>query len=212
MTAGRNIVSISQTWCTPPKYVRAVREVFEGRIALDPCSNPHSVVEAEVEYRLPEHDGLYSSWDFPTIYVNPPYGADRERGTTIKDWLRRCANAYDQRRSEVLALVPVATNTKHWKDYVFGVAAAVAFLYDTRLKFLVDGRDGGKGAPMSCAMVYWGGNFARFEKVFSPHGAPVDLRNLQGKLIGLSLEKPRMRLFDIENADSHRETMGDARQ
>ena len=51
MTAGRNIVSISQTWCTPPKYVRAVREVLGGVIALDPCSNPHSVVRAEVEYQ-----------------------------------------------------------------------------------------------------------------------------------------------------------------
>lgn len=195
MTAGRNIVSISQSWCTPPKYVSAVRKVFGGRIALDPCSNRHAVVHAEVEYRLPQQDGLHSSWDFPTVYVNPPYGADRERGTTIKDWLRKCAIAHEEHDSEVLALVPVATNTKHWKDYIFGVADAVCFLYDTRLRFLVEGKDEGKGAPMSCAMVYWGEHVPRFEEVFLPHGAVVELRGLQGKPIGLSLNEQRSLLF-----------------
>ena len=195
MTAGRNIVSISQTWCTPPKYVHAVREVFGGAIALDPCSNRHSVVHAEIEYRLPDEDGLHNTWDFRTVYVNPPYGADRRRGTTIKDWLRRCALAREKHKSEVLALVPVATNTKHWKDYVWGVADAVAFLYDTRLRFLVDGKDEGKGAPMSCAMVYWGDHLARFEEVFSCHGAVVDLRGLHGKDIGISRQEARSLLF-----------------
>jgi hypothetical protein len=191
MTAGRRIVSISQTWCTPPKYVRAVRQVFNNHVALDPCSNPHSLVRADVEYRLPDNDGLRCSWDHPTIYVNPPYGADRQRGTTIKDWLRRCARARAEHRSEVLALIPVATNTKHWKEYIFGVADAVCFLYDTRLRFLVDGKDEGKGAPMSCAMVYWGSFLSRFDEVFLPHGAVVDLRGLHGKGIGLARDAER---------------------
>ena len=186
MSAGRSILSISQTWCTPPKYVQAVREVFGGTIALDPCSNEYSVVRADAEYRLPERDGLHTSWDFPTIYVNPPYGADRNRGTTIKDWLRRCAAAREKHGSEVLALVPVATNTRHWKHYVFGAADAVCFLYDTRLRFLVDGKDEGKGAPMSCAMVYWGAHLTRFEKIFLRHGAVVDLRSLHGKTMGIA--------------------------
>lgn len=184
MSAGRSIVSTSQAWCTPPKYVRAVREVFGGTIALDPCSNPHSVVKAEIEYHLPDRDGLHTSWDYPTIYVNPPYGADRRRGTTIKDWMRRCARAHQEHASEVLALVPVATNTRHWKNYVWGVADAVCFLYDTRLRFLVNGEDQGKGAPMSCAMVYWGSHVSHFGNVFLQHGAVVDLHALQGKPIG----------------------------
>ena len=212
MTAGRNIVSISQTWCTPPKYVRAVREVFGGAIALDPCSNRYSVVKAEVEYQLPEHDGLRCSWDYPTIYVNPPYGADRQRRTTIKNWLRRCVLARDEHSSEVLALVPVATNTKHWKDYVWGVADAVVFLYDTRLRFLVDGKDEGKGAPMSCAMIYWGEHVARLEDVFSPHGAVVDLRGLQGKFIGVSIEEARSLLFANGASRDRRRTKHRAQQ
>ena len=86
--------------------------------------------------------------------------------------------AHEQFKSEVLALVPVATNTGHWKKYVFDGATAVCFLYDTRLKFLVDGRSGGKGAPMSCAMIYWGGNYKRFRDVFRQHGAVVNLGEL----------------------------------
>jgi len=185
MTAGRNNAeSLSQHWCTPPKYVTAVRRFFLGEIALDPCSNPYSIVKATVEYSLPETDGLAASWKYPTIYVNPPYGSDRVRGTTIRDWLRKCADAHAKHGAEVLALVPVATNTRHWKQYVFGAATAVAFLYDTRLRFLVDGKDGGKGAPMSCAMIYWGPQYERFESVFIRFGAVVDVRHLHNKVVG----------------------------
>lgn len=185
MTAGRsNASSLSQHWCTPPKYVNAIREVFSGTIELDPCSNEHSVVRAKVEYSLPRVDGLKAEWSYATIFVNPPYGADRERGTTIRDWLRKCAEAHSKHGAEVLALVPVATNTRHWKLYVWGAATAVAFLYDTRLRFLVAGRDAGKGAPMACAMVYWGRQYERFESVFLKFGATVDVRHLHSKEVG----------------------------
>ena len=177
------------------KYVRAVCEMFEGTIGLDPCSNGHSIVGAEFKYALPDQDGLHCSWDFKTIYVNPPYGADRTRGTTIKHWMRRCASAHEKHGAEVLALVPVATNTKHWKLHVFGAATGVAFLYDTRLKFLVDGQNGGKGAPMSCAMVYWGSQFSRFERVFLPFGAVLDIRGLRGKAMGISHSDAHTTLF-----------------
>jgi hypothetical protein len=194
MTAGRkNTESISQDWCTPPKYVEAIRRFFSGTIALDPCSNEHSIVGADTEYSLPETDGLTASWNFPTVFVNPPYGSDRERNTTIRDWLKKCAEANARYGAEVLALVPVATNTRHWKLYVWGAATAVAFLYDTRLKFLVDGRDGGKGAPMSCAMVYWGPRYDDFEMTFIRFGAVVDVRHLHDQNIGMG-DQPS--LFD----------------
>lgn len=189
MSAGRtNSDALSQHWCTPPKYVNAVKEFFGGSVALDPCSNCHSIVNANVEYSLPETDGLAASWNYPTVFVNPPYGRDRERGTTIRDWLRKCAEAHLQHDVEVLALVPVATNTRHWKRWVFGAATSVAFLYDTRLRFLVDGKDGGKGAPMSCAMVYWGLRPARFERTFIRYGAVVRLEHLHGRSVGSDAE------------------------
>lgn len=197
MTAGRKIVGGSKDWGTPRKYVDAVREVFGGVIHLDPCSSRYSIVGARVEYSLPGHDGLRESWDFPTIYVNPPYGIDPEHGTSIKHWLRKCAEAHRLHHAEVLALVPVATNTGHWKKYVYGRARAVCFLYDTRLRFLVGGKDGGKGAPMSCAMIYWGRNFGRFSKVFIRFGAVVDIENLKGTRIGGASENDSGQQLDL---------------
>ena len=194
MTAGRNnSESLSQHWCTPPKYVNAIREFFDGEIALDPCSNEHSIVKAIVEHRLPHSDGLAKPWDASTVFVNPPYGRDKKRGTGIRDWLSKCSETHSRYGGEVLALVPVATNTRHWKDFVFGTADAVSFLYDTRLRFLVNGKDAGKGAPMSCAMIYWGSRYERFEEIFIRFGAVVDLRHLRGKPIGTH---ERLSLFE----------------
>jgi hypothetical protein len=199
VSAGRTLNTLSQEWGTPDKYVDAVRQFFGGHIDLDPCSNRHSIVHARIEYQLPRHDGLRESWNFPQIYVNPPYGIDKERGTSIKKWLFRCAAAYKEHHSEVLALVPVATNTGHWKKYVFSIATGVCFLYDTRLKFLVNGKNGGKGAPMSCAMIYWGKDFDRFLSVFSKFGAVIDLRPLKGKKFGEGSENGQLDLIEKED-------------
>jgi DNA N-6-adenine-methyltransferase (Dam) len=185
MSAGRNINTLSQSWGTPHKYVKAVKEVFGGHIDLDPCSNQYSVVQARVEFRLPKQD--------PTIYVNPPYGIDKNMGTTIKSWLAKCAHANIEFGSEVLALVPIAANTAHWKKYVFTKAKAICFLYDTRLRFLENGKDTGKGAPMACAMVYLGDNYPRFYEVFIEHGAVVDISNLIGEPIGV--DRKNLKLF-----------------
>src|ERR1019366_4465883 len=179
MSAGREAITDNNGWGTPSKYVEAVRAFFDGQIDLDPCSNAWSIVNATVEYRLPNQDGLKESWNYKKIFVNPPYGKDQHRGTGIKSWIHRCELAHKSHGSEVLALVPVAVNTAHWKQFIFGKARSVCFLADTRLKFLVNGNDGGKGAPMACCMVYWGTNHERFRKIFCKFGAVVPLDELQ---------------------------------
>lgn len=165
------IVKESTThWNTPPKYISAIETFFDGKIDLDPCSNEHSQINAGTKYSLPDQDGLKSSWNFPTIFVNPPYGPDRERKTSIRNWISKCAFANKKYNSEVLALIPVAPNTRHWKEYVFPTAKAICFLSDTRPKFWLDGIEYKKGAPMACVMVYWGDNFEKFKEVFSEYG------------------------------------------
>ena len=152
MSAGRKVNTKSQNWNTPPKYVDAIKHFFGGSISLDPCSNDTSIVGADTEFKLPAQDGLLEDWErYETVFVNPPYGRDRERGT------------------------PVATNTNHWKKWVFGKASCVCFLYDTRLKFLEDGVESKKGAPMACALVYWGNMPKKFVNVFSVFGAALDI-------------------------------------
>ena len=176
MTAGRtNSYQTSTSWCTPPKYVAVINAFFNNNIELDPCSNEFSLIDAKVCFSLPHKDGLVEEWNYKTIFVNPPYGADRERRTTIKDWIKKCEEAHQTYHAEVLALIPVATNTRHWKDYIFGKAAGICFLYDTRLRFMLNGRLDEKGAPMSCAMVYWGNDISRFVELFSPYGAAIDI-------------------------------------
>lgn len=192
MSAGRTVNSQSHSWGTPLKYVRVIKLFFNGLISLDPCSNDYSIVNAETVFKLPFNDGLKEEWNYPTIYVNPPYGSDRERKTTIKNWLAKCALSNQKYKSEVLALIPVATNTSHWKQSVFGKAKAVCFLYDTRLKFLENGLDIGKGAPMSCCIVYWGKDFQKFNDIFIDFGAVIDLTTLQNTEIGLERKKHKL--------------------
>ena len=198
MSAGRRVNTLSHEWCTPAKYVAAVKKFFGGEIQLDPCSNQYSIVNAQIEYRLPIHDGLKEDWTFQKIYVNPPYGSDKLRGTTIKNWLAKCCLTNQTYGSEVIALVPVATNTGHWKQSVFGKASAICFLYDTRLKFLIDGSEEHKGAPMACCFIYWGTNVQKFSDMFMEYGAVVDITNLKKETIG----KERLftgSLFDVHS-------------
>lgn len=198
MSAGRSVNSLSQNWCTPPKYVKAIKDMFDGEIQLDPCSNESSIVNAKVEFILPKDDGLIKEWNYKTIYINPPYGADRNRGTTIKDWLKKCYETCVKYQSEILALVPVATNTTHWKHYVFGKANAICFLYDTRLKFLVNGSTDNKGAPMSCCMIYWGIDVIKFRNIFMKFGAVVDISDLRNQKMGHFRDLTEPHLFNEE--------------
>lgn len=187
MSAGRQVNTLSQEWCTPAKYVNAVKKFFGGEIDLDPCSNEHAIVHANTEFRLPKTDGLKEEWNYQRIYVNPPYGSDKQRGTTIKNWLAKCCLANEKYSAQVLALVPVATNTSHWKQCVFGKASAICFLYDTRLRFLINGSEEHKGAPMACCIIYWGDDVDRFSKCFMEYGAVVDTRSLINKRMGADI-------------------------
>ena len=168
MTAGRTNVTNVVDWNTPPVYVDAVLRVL-GQVDLDPCSNGHSLVPATHTYQLPV-DGLEETWDYPRIFVNPPYGRDSVRKTSMMSWVSKAADAHERFGSEILMLIPVATNTRHFKDIIFTKFTAICFLADTRLKFYVDGEEHTKGAPMACCMVYVGDALDKFTEVFSEFG------------------------------------------
>ena len=128
MSAGRQSITDNKDWCTPKKYVDAVKRVWGGRIDLDPCSSVFSIVGATTEFLLPRN-GLEEEWNYPTIYVNPPYGSDKERKTTIRHWFEKISISYQKYDNEIISLVPVATNTLHWKKYVYPVSKSICFLY-----------------------------------------------------------------------------------
>lgn len=145
-------------WCTPPEIIAAVRKTFRGRIGLDPCSNASSIVNARVEYRLPEHNGLTEPWRERTIYVNPPFG----RG--IGRWTKRCVETYRVTGAEVIALLPATPDTEAWCENV-EFAAYVCFVHG-RITFLGAPR----GAPCPSAIVYWGSHRERFARAFRSLG------------------------------------------
>ncbi|CAB4127463.1 hypothetical protein UFOVP75_209 [uncultured Caudovirales phage] len=112
-------------------------------------------------------------------FVNPPYGADRERGTTIKDWFKKCHESFVEFNNEIICLVPVASNTRAWRKHVFGIASAGCFLYDSHLKFFIDGIESKRGAPMACALIYYGKNVGWFNECFRKYGFVVSLKEME---------------------------------
>jgi hypothetical protein len=166
MTAGRNSITEKKDWCTPPKYIELINKML-GEIDLDPCSNKYSLIDAKVKYILPTN-GLTESWNYKKIFVNPPYGRNTD-GTSIYDWIFKGVESY-KNGNELLYLIPVATNTKHFKELIFKHAKGICFLNDTRLKFWSEGKEDKKGAPMSCCMVYFGNDYDKFQDIFENVG------------------------------------------
>ena len=167
MSAGRKNISEKKDWNTPPKYVILIKKML-GKIQLDPCSNEGSMIDAKIKYQLPV-DGLKESWSHKTIFVNPPYGRDKDRKTSIYNWIDKGVLA-SELGAEILYLIPVATNTRHFKKLIFKSACGICFLEDTRLKFWSEGREDKKGAPMSCCFVYFGSDYKKFNNIFSSSG------------------------------------------
>jgi hypothetical protein len=171
MSAGRKNNSPTKHWNTPPKIVSAVKDFFGGRIDLDPCSNEHSMVGAKVSFGKPH--GLTQDW-FGRVFCNPPYGRNSEDGTSLLDWTNKAAETFLARNNEIIMLLPVATNTRHFYR-IWETAQNICFLKDSRLKFWIDGKEDKKGAPMACCLVYWGREDEKFLRDFAVLGKCVVL-------------------------------------
>lgn len=214
--AGHIATAKATNWTTPRFVLDAVEKVFGGPIALDPCSNPESTVGAKVNYRLPETNGLKASWNYPTIFVNPPYGRsylhepcnnlvdalgkdDPQRaagfaflcphcgallrrrevaGSSIANWVQNCYAAREAYGSEVIGLIPAATGTAHFHDYIWLQATSICFVRG-RLKF--EGAPSAERtreanvAPHDSCLPYWGKFPDRFHEEFSKIGYVVRL-------------------------------------
>ena len=172
MTAGRSNKQNKLSWNTPSKYADLIHRFFNYKLDLDPCSNVDSIIDAKTKFTLPL-DGLLQNWSNNTIYINPPYGRDYERKTSIKNWIRKAYEAHIKYSSEILMLIPVATNTSHWKEYIFK-KAYICFLHDTRLVFRINKNENNKGSPMACAMIYYGKHKNKFVRTFGDFGFVVE--------------------------------------
>jgi hypothetical protein len=176
MSAGRQSNSPKKDWNTPPKYINAILE-FWPSIDLDPCSNEYSLVPAKVEFKLPEN-GLNKDWSYERIYVNPPYGRNSEDKTSLFDWFAKGIESNKKYNCELIYLIPVATNTKHFKDLIFKEFSCICFLNDTRLRFYNQGNEDSKGAPMACCLCFLGNEIEKFNNVFKKYGKVFNINGL----------------------------------
>jgi len=148
-------------WHTPPEIVGAVRDLFDGRIDLDPCSNSHEApnVPALVHFTR-EDDGLSREW-FGRVYVNPPYGKG------IGPWIEKVREEHEAGRvTAAVVLVKAATDTRWFRvlseRYPRCEVAG-------RLKF-----SGCKApAPFPSVLFYLGDEVQRFADVFARFGVLV---------------------------------------
>lgn len=168
MTISREQFGKNKHWNTPIEYIAALKEMW-GEIDFDPCSNEFSLVGANTSL---VKGGLEADWSgYKTIYVNPPFGRDGKN--SIKYWLEKICETSRIGNNQIVALIPVSTNTNFWQNTVFKFAKSICFIKTPRIKFGIEGNFNNKGAPMACCFVYWGKNCLAFEEIFSKFGKSV---------------------------------------
>jgi hypothetical protein len=151
--------SNNQTFNTPAEFLDLVRRL--GVIGLDPCSNPHSIVNANIELSLENgQDGLTADWlDRGLVFVNPPYGR------ALPIWIKKASDSWHQsiqegRDFECLMLVPSRTDTRWFTTGLLN-ASALGF-WRGRLTFL----GAPDPAPFPSLAIYFGHWANLFESVF----------------------------------------------
>ncbi len=155
-------------WTTPDEVLDVVRSI--NTIALDPCSNEASKVNAHCS--LHEH-GEDLSWPFLAndkglVYVNPPYNQARA-------FVSKCI--YEGEMGlEIILCVAARTDTR-WAHDCFRSATALCFWGPGRIKFGNPPPESAGDAPSIPSMfVYWGPQCSVFMGAFHPHGQCFDLR------------------------------------
>lgn len=153
-------------YCTPPEYIVSVKEVFGGKIDLDPASSEfgQGIVQAEAYYTK-EMDSLTRNW-FGNIYLNRPYS---KRMTTL--FVDKFINEWSMGHIEsAILLINNATDTKWFKRLcelshrVCLVTGRINFIHPDPV--LRDVKNNSHGQ----IFLYYGKNADIFSKVFSRHG------------------------------------------
>lgn len=175
---GSHVVTLSsakQNWLTPPYLLDIVRRL--GPIALDPCANPQSFVNAWWSFYGPGHiDGLKQSWVVPentVCFVNPPYGR------SLNLWANKMAIEGERcgaANCHEVVLIPARVGTGYWEQFVWPFVDAVCFWhggieFPSRICFYeLDGRPAKAGSTFDAAILYYGAQREKFAEVFKPYG------------------------------------------
>lgn len=159
-------------WNTPKRLVAAI-EAFKP-VALDPCSNEHSIVNARVKLTR-EQDGLGQDWrlhvkQHELVYVNPPF--DHETLQRVREKAYYAANFWFL---DVLLLAPVKADQSWYQNAI--VEASALCSVKGRVPFLREGRRR-SGSQFACAFFYYGADVDRFCKAFRSVGRLLEAKAL----------------------------------
>lgn len=166
----------SDSWCSPRIVADPLEQFYGGPVGVDPCSNPHSIINAIRSFHAA---GLHLSWTLPkvptTAYRNNPY-------SNTDPWISKaiCELTKKERPvTEEVSLVMVATSTKWWRRQCGVLPVLVArdgkspleirpprairLLFTGRLKFI---GDVDSGARFDTVIGYWGPRVKAFEREF----------------------------------------------
>ena len=154
----------TDNWRTPEAVLNLVRELTDGTIGLDPCTDAENPTKASRFY-CPPQDGLRELWrGFGMVFVNPPYSDNTE-------WLNCCVRHFlvpDDSGDQCIALVPARTDTRWWQSTVF--TARLVCFWKGRLRFEDPESPVANSAPFPSALLYWGSRPDDFANIFGPHG------------------------------------------
>lgn len=145
MKAHQRTVGKNDTWITPPEILRRL-----GGFDLDPCAAPSTHI-ARINMAAPSVDGLACEWTTGSrVWCNPPFN----RYARPK-WMAKMAN-----HGNGIMLVPAATETKAFFDYVWAKADAVCFLKGRPHFHHPDGTRSRANCGCSIALVAYGADNA----------------------------------------------------
>ena len=159
------VSSVSNEWYTPARYVEAVREVFGGKIELDPASSKeaNAIVRAENIYTVSDN-GLAKPWNAATLFLNPPYG--RINGKSQAGvWAHRLISEYNAGNVREAVLLVNACTSEKWFEPLFTFPICFS---NRRISF--NGSNGKGCSPTKgSSFIYFGKNPGRFASAFEAH-------------------------------------------
>lgn len=116
--------SATPEWSTPQALYDELNREFH--FTLDPCATKENAKCAK--FYTKEEDGLSKSWEFETVFMNPPYGR------AIGHWVRKAYEETADNNAKVVALLPARTDTRWFHAWIYSKKAEIRFVKG-RIKF-----------------------------------------------------------------------------
>jgi ParB family chromosome partitioning protein len=161
--------SKSTEWYTPGYIIESVKNVFNGKIDLDPasCEAANKIIGAK-EYYDKEDNGLEKPWS-GSVFCNPPYGRN------VSAWVNKCLaeeelivqNRYIITNLQMILLVNAVTD-RNWFQPLWKYPIC---FFRKRIKFINSETMKADSRPThGNAMVYFGIKPDRFKREFYQYG------------------------------------------